>query len=510
MRVARDEAERQVFWKMRKAAFPAMGRVSSHYYVQDSRHPAHARWATCSTASTSSRASTTCRWPTSSTPATATCTRSSATTATPRARRERAEELAGEIVVACVEAGGSITGEHGVGVDKKRYMPKMFSEADLDAFQKLRCAFDPDGLANPGKVMPTPRLCGEVPGALPRAPAREGGPGGALLMDAAGVAAALREAARACACVGGGTKLGWGRPIEAPELSLAELDAIVEHNVGDLTAILQAGCPLATAREAFAADGQMLALDPPDDGATIGGVVATGDSGPLRHRYGGPRDLVLGVQVALPDGSLARAGSKVIKNVAGYDLAKLMTGAYGTLGRGRRRSACACTRAPRERADRRRAPRRPARARPRPRASWPTARSRPSAWTCAGRATRGAVLVQLCAARRRAERARRASTARSSRTTSALWAAQRAAQRGPVVAARLDHPAGPRRRCSAAAREHGAVVRRARRARPGLAAPARRPTRELVDARCARGSGAVRAARRPRGAAPRGRPLGDR
>ncbi|MGZ6675160.1 MAG: FAD-binding oxidoreductase [Solirubrobacteraceae bacterium] len=150
-------------------------------------------------------------------------------------------------------------------------------------------------------------------------------------MDAAGVAAALREAS-GVRVVGGGTKLGWGHPIEAPELSLAELDAIVEHNVGDLTAILQGGCPLATAREAFAAEGQMLALDPPDDGATIGGVIATGDSGPLRHRYGGPRDLVLGVQVALPDGSLARAGSKVIKNVAGYDLAKLMTGAYGTLG----------------------------------------------------------------------------------------------------------------------------------------------------------------------------------
>jgi glycolate oxidase len=63
-----------------------------------------------------------------------------------------------------VDAGGSITGEHGVGVDKKRYMPAMFGEPDLDAFQRLRCAFDPTGLANPGKVMPTPRLCGEVPG----------------------------------------------------------------------------------------------------------------------------------------------------------------------------------------------------------------------------------------------------------------------------------------------------------------------------------------------------------
>jgi glycolate oxidase FAD binding subunit len=151
-------------------------------------------------------------------------------------------------------------------------------------------------------------------------------------MDAAGVAAALRESPGGVRVVAGGTKLGWGRPIEAPELSVSELDAIVEHNEGDLTAILQAGVPLSAAREVFSRAGQMLALDPPDDGATIGGVIATGDSGPLRHRYGGPRDLVLGVQVALPDGSLARAGSKVIKNVAGYDLAKLMTGAFGTLG----------------------------------------------------------------------------------------------------------------------------------------------------------------------------------
>jgi glycolate oxidase len=76
----------------------------------------------------------------------------------------RAEELSGKIVLACVQAGGSITGEHGVGVDKRAYMPTMFDEADLATFQRLRCAFDPHGLANPGKVMPTPRLCGEVPG----------------------------------------------------------------------------------------------------------------------------------------------------------------------------------------------------------------------------------------------------------------------------------------------------------------------------------------------------------
>jgi glycolate oxidase len=77
---------------------------------------------------------------------------------------QRAEELATLIIDACLAVGGSITGEHGVGVDKKASMTKMFSEADLDAFQRLRCAFDPAQLANPGKVMPAPRLCGEVPG----------------------------------------------------------------------------------------------------------------------------------------------------------------------------------------------------------------------------------------------------------------------------------------------------------------------------------------------------------
>src|ERR671936_797207 len=76
----------------------------------------------------------------------------------------------------------------------------------------------------------------------------------------------------------------------------------------------------------------MLALDPPDGGATIGGVVASADSGPLRARYGGVRDLVLGMRVALADGTLARSGGKVIKNVAGYDLAKLFGGSFGTLG----------------------------------------------------------------------------------------------------------------------------------------------------------------------------------
>ena len=133
---------------------------------------------------------------------------------------------------------------------------------------------------------------------------------------------------------GGGTKLGWGRPAGADvELRTGSLERIVAHDAGDLTAVVEAGVPLADAQGAFAQAGQRLALDPPDrGGATLGGIVATGDSGPLRHRFGAPRDLVLGVAVALPDGSVARAGGRVIKNVAGYDLAKLLAGSFGTLG----------------------------------------------------------------------------------------------------------------------------------------------------------------------------------
>jgi glycolate oxidase FAD binding subunit len=137
--------------------------------------------------------------------------------------------------------------------------------------------------------------------------------------------------------VGGGTKLEWGAPGPegAVDLETSSLDEILEHNVGDFTAVLGAGVRLADAQAAFAAENQMLALDPPlgaGDGATVGGMIATADSGPLRHRYGGVRDLVVGTSVVLSDGTIAKSGGKVIKNVAGYDLAKLFAGSYGTLG----------------------------------------------------------------------------------------------------------------------------------------------------------------------------------
>jgi glycolate oxidase FAD binding subunit len=147
----------------------------------------------------------------------------------------------------------------------------------------------------------------------------------------------LADSSRSATAVrfrGAGTKSGWGGKVEADvDVSSEGLASILEHNAGDLTAVVQAGVKLSVAQAAFEEAGQMLSIDPPRaPEATIGGVLATADSGPLRHRYGTMRDLILGITVVLSDGTIARSGGKVIKNVAGYDIAKLFTGAFGTLG----------------------------------------------------------------------------------------------------------------------------------------------------------------------------------
>jgi glycolate oxidase len=163
IRTASSPDERALLWKGRKGAFAAMGRVSPDYYVQDGVVPRtklpdvlrrieelsdehglrvgnvfHAGDGNLHPLVLYDAAI--------------------------EGQVERAKTLADEILAACVEAGGSLTGEHGIGVDKACAMPSMFSERDLEVFERVRKTFDPDGLANPGKVIPTPRLCGEVPG----------------------------------------------------------------------------------------------------------------------------------------------------------------------------------------------------------------------------------------------------------------------------------------------------------------------------------------------------------
>ena len=149
-------------------------------------------------------------------------------------------------------------------------------------------------------------------------------------------AAVLRVAAEHELAVvprGGGSRLGWGAPPSRCDVLVetTRMDAVLEHAAGDLVARLQAGARMGDVAAALAAAGQEIALDVPA-GATAGGVVASGLAGPRRLRYGTPRDLLIGITIALANGTVARSGGKVVKNVAGYDLGKLFAGSAGTLG----------------------------------------------------------------------------------------------------------------------------------------------------------------------------------
>jgi glycolate dehydrogenase FAD-binding subunit len=155
--------------------------------------------------------------------------------------------------------------------------------------------------------------------------------------DAATAATLVAECAAAHTPLlvrGGGTKLAWTAPAPPQTLlSTKLLNRPIQHFAGDLVATLPAGVTLAEANAALGRERQWLPLDPPQgEQATIGGIVATNDSGPRRQQYGAPRDLIIGVEVALADGRVARAGGRVVKNVAGYDLSRLLCGSFGALG----------------------------------------------------------------------------------------------------------------------------------------------------------------------------------
>jgi glycolate oxidase FAD binding subunit len=154
--------------------------------------------------------------------------------------------------------------------------------------------------------------------------------------DTAEAAAMLRTAAEHGLAVvprGAGSRLGWGIPPSRCDLvvDMLRMESVVEHAAGDLVARVQAGARMGVIAETLADAGQEIALDVPAQ-ATAGGIVASGLTGPRRLRYGAPRDLLIGITVVRADGTVARSGGKVVKNVAGYDLGKLLAGSWGTLG----------------------------------------------------------------------------------------------------------------------------------------------------------------------------------
>jgi glycolate oxidase subunit GlcD len=411
-RLARDENERKKLWAARKGAFGAIGRIAPDSMIQDAVVP---RSRLPEVLADVFRIASTYQLRIANVfhagdgnlhPLICFDSRSA-----DEVRRVKAASR--ELMETCVRAGGSITGEHGVGFDKRELLSLIFSDRDMETMLSVRAAFDPTGLCNPGKIIPLLRGCGEARAIFqttqptppevgdllgPRA-SRPQGPADSSLWDtdeqrlsprnggnlagsrasfnpdvaAERLSAVVGEAnifaaafdhvpttpkssltvtpgsiAEVCEVIklaaseawtvvpaGAMTWLNAGRAMEQPHLivSMQRLNRIIEHEPADLIAISEAGVTLKDFNETLGEKGQWLPLDPPDNGrATIGGVVATGMGGAQQFGYGAPRRHVIGMKVVRADGSLIKVGGRVVKNVAGYDLCKLFTGSYGTLG----------------------------------------------------------------------------------------------------------------------------------------------------------------------------------
>jgi glycolate oxidase subunit GlcD len=347
---------------------------------------------------------------------------------------ENVRQAGREIMETCVRAGGSITGEHGVGLDKSAYLPLIFSPDDMDTMLRVRAAFDPSGLCNPGKIIPMPKGCGEAravateaisplplgegqgeglaaqdkklfssvgsyaphPSPLPkgegdRQPASDRSTPGSDARSSTNLVASrvnenriarelshllgdigvrrlpdfsmeLRDGERADRLIevspssaeqaaeimefasaerlsvipsGGGSFIEAGNLMTQADVILTtrQMNRRITHEPADLVATVEAGITLREFQKRLAEAGQWLPVDPPDEAtATIGGIVAAGASGPQSLAYGPLRSFVIGLRAVLADGRCIRAGGNVVKNVAGYDLCKLFTGSYGTLG----------------------------------------------------------------------------------------------------------------------------------------------------------------------------------
>ena len=326
---------------------------------------------------------------------------------------ENVRQAGREIMETCVRAGGSITGEHGVGLDKSTYLPLIFSEDDMDTMLRVRAAFDSSALCNPGKIIPLPKGCGEaravataslsVPGAVATglsqvrtadpvttasgtdlgSTRRNAGPptdlaarmnenrivrglsqllGGVGVRRLADFAIELRDDQRAERLIevsptsaeqtsevmkfatnerlavlpaGARALIDAGNLLTQADvvLSTREMNRLITHEPADLVATAEAGITLREFQKRLAESGQWLPVDPPDEAtATIGSIVATAAAGPQSFGYGLLRSFVIGLRAVLADGRRIKAGGNVVKNVAGYDLCKLFTGSYGTLG----------------------------------------------------------------------------------------------------------------------------------------------------------------------------------
>ena len=337
VRRAKDDAERDQLWSGRRGAFGAIARLAPNFLVNDCTVPrdripeALKRVAAIADAHRIGHGNVFHAGDGNLHPLLLYDARDADQT-------RRVHEAAVQVVQACVALGGTITGEHGVGLEKISAMRMIFSEDDLNFQRSLRGAFDADDLLNPGKILPPPVDADE--------PAEETPPPGETIagrrelvpVDVDQACEWVRRAVIedvALLPTGNGTQSGFDHscPRKSLQIHSTNFSSVVDYDPANQVVVAGSGMTLRALQELLAERGQWLPLRPPQGGrCTLGGLAALGTCGPERMRYGAPRDLALGLRFISAEGRLIAAGGRVVKNVAGYDLTRLLIGSMGTLG----------------------------------------------------------------------------------------------------------------------------------------------------------------------------------
>jgi len=244
----------------------------------------------------------------------------------------RVHQAGAAFMQAVVDLDGSITGEHGVGIEKRDFMPLMYSPTELETMSDIKWVFDPDERFNPGKIFPQfeAQITRYNTEQLTGLPLEMFTP--ESTQEAARGLAALSRLRQRTTITGASLDQIKAHPQNDTWISTSALTGIRAFGEDDLYISAGAGTRLAEVQAFLASEGKQLPLVPAWPNATLGGLLATNLNAPLRMRYGSLRDQVLAMTIALPDGRSIRAGRPVVKNVAGYDLSKVLIGSYGSLG----------------------------------------------------------------------------------------------------------------------------------------------------------------------------------
>ncbi|MBT5900502.1 MAG: FAD-binding protein [Opitutaceae bacterium] len=316
--IAQNAEERANIWRVRKSAYSAYGRFAPNNFVQDSvvprRHLGEAlRRVSQIAASVDLKCPNVCH------AGDGNLHPNLLYDGEKPGELERAEKAAWEILHMCVELGGSITGEHGVGLEKRAFLPLMFGEAEIQLFRQIQACFDPSGIANPGKMFPDPETSNHRPESTIDPRIQE-------------LAASIKQMPR-LQPIGAGSKVNAGSSPES-HLSIQSLRGVTAYEPSEFVLTALAGTPLREIVDRLAAEGQQLLFDPMmvETGATLGGAVASGLNGPNAFGLGRIRDAMLGATFIDGRGEILQVGGKVVKNVAGFDLPKLFVGSLGSLG----------------------------------------------------------------------------------------------------------------------------------------------------------------------------------